>query len=232
MVGHRSTLQSRVTVDVGLWWLTSVSLSVSSREVRLHDQDDRVKSSVQCPVKCREVTVKKKRVEIYGMVTTAQPLWVPRWGSLRLAPIILRDYTIVITNSSQDTDSYEEGVVEFEEDATEQTSHPDEEIVAQSICTSLTGLGGWTYAVQRYCHGSSKQTCSRICAYKKLHSQDLQTKNRQWRASAALHVYKNRPSSSAPPHIFAPPKLGLKVYVYPNVNSVGCGPNYCCCHVI
>ena len=34
---------------------------------------------------------KEARIEIYGMVTvvyqTAQQLWVPRWGSLRLAPI-------------------------------------------------------------------------------------------------------------------------------------------------
>ena len=50
--------------------------SVSSREVRLHDQDAlcRVNPAFTvCPVKCREVTVKKKRVEtfrkIYGMVT-------------------------------------------------------------------------------------------------------------------------------------------------------------------
>ena len=52
-----------------LWWLTSVSRSVSSREVRLHDQDELdwtlpYVHSV-CPVKCREVTVKKKRVETF-----------------------------------------------------------------------------------------------------------------------------------------------------------------------
>ena len=59
-----------------------MSRSVSSREVRLHDQDEldctspcesSVHSAIVCPVKCREVTVKKKRVEtfrkIYGMVT-------------------------------------------------------------------------------------------------------------------------------------------------------------------
>ena len=50
--------------------------SVSSREVRLHDQDALCRVSSQCvsrELKCREVTVKKKRVEtfrkIYGMVT-------------------------------------------------------------------------------------------------------------------------------------------------------------------
>ena len=49
-----------------------MSRSVSSREVRLHDQDelDWTLPNVQCyikvcPVKCREVTVKKKRVETF-----------------------------------------------------------------------------------------------------------------------------------------------------------------------
>ena len=45
-----------------------MSRSVSSREVRLQEKDDLdwCESSVQlCPVKCREVTVKKKRVETF-----------------------------------------------------------------------------------------------------------------------------------------------------------------------
>ena len=44
-----------------------MSRSVSSREVRLHDQDGlcRVNPTYKCPVKCREVTVKKKRVETF-----------------------------------------------------------------------------------------------------------------------------------------------------------------------
>ena len=37
--------------------------SVSSREVRLHVQDEL--RCIVCPVKCREVTVKKKRVETF-----------------------------------------------------------------------------------------------------------------------------------------------------------------------
>ena len=75
-----------------------MSRSVSSREVRLHDQDEfdwtlPCESSVHvlvCPVKCQEVTVKKKRVEtfrkIYGMVTVtsvglaqARPVHTTRW---------------------------------------------------------------------------------------------------------------------------------------------------------
>ena len=55
-----------------------MSRSVSSREVRLHDQDEldwtlpcEIQRSV-CPVKCREVTMKKKRVETFGMVTPGE----------------------------------------------------------------------------------------------------------------------------------------------------------------
>ena len=51
-----------------------MSRSVSSREVRLHDQDEldrtlpcesNVHRLTVCPMKCREVTVKKKRVETF-----------------------------------------------------------------------------------------------------------------------------------------------------------------------
>ena len=45
--------------------------SVSSREVRLHVQDELV-----CPVKCREVTVKKKRVETYGIRSVGRYYYV------------------------------------------------------------------------------------------------------------------------------------------------------------
>ena len=46
-----------------LWWLTSVSRSVSSREVRLHDQDE---LDWALPCESREMsTVKKKRVETF-----------------------------------------------------------------------------------------------------------------------------------------------------------------------
>ena len=71
-VGHRSTLQSRVTVAVGY---ASVSRSVSSREVRLHDQDE-----LDCTLPCASVHSasremsrgdgeKEARRNIYGMVT-------------------------------------------------------------------------------------------------------------------------------------------------------------------
>ena len=43
--------------------VTSVSRSVSSREVRLQEKDGVNPAFKLCPVKCREVTVKKKRVE-------------------------------------------------------------------------------------------------------------------------------------------------------------------------
>ena len=72
--------------------------SVSSREVRLHDQDALCRaceSSVHsvCPVKCREVTVKKKRVEtfrkIYGMVTVVY-IYILLLGERERAHLVLR----------------------------------------------------------------------------------------------------------------------------------------------
>ena len=71
MVGHRSTLQSRVTVAVGydglppcldrfqagrLGYVTMMSLTGLCRVNP---------AFTVCPVKCREVTVKKKRVETF-----------------------------------------------------------------------------------------------------------------------------------------------------------------------
>ena len=59
-----------------------MSRSVSSREVRLHDQDEldwtlpcesNVHSAIYvCTVKCREVTVKKKRVETFRNIRYVQ----------------------------------------------------------------------------------------------------------------------------------------------------------------
>ena len=115
----------------------------------------------------------------------------------------------------------------IDEEARAQHIHSKEEIMAQSICTAITGFGGWVYAVERRCAG--KETCTQICGSKALHVQDAQTVNRLWQATAALHVYKNRPSTS--PSTVAVPHLGLKVYRYPNINSVHCGPNFCCCFV-
>ena len=75
MVGHRSTLQSRVTVAVGygglppcldrfqagrLGYMTKMSLTGLCRVNP---------AFTVCPVKCREVTVKKKRVGTFSMVT-------------------------------------------------------------------------------------------------------------------------------------------------------------------
>ena len=83
-----------------------MSRSVSSREVRLHDQDE-LDCALPCEsftvlyslVKCREVTVKKKRVEtfrkIYGMVTVVYNI-LGHWGassrSSRLSRIRIRIY--------------------------------------------------------------------------------------------------------------------------------------------
>ena len=35
--------------------------------------------------------------------------------------------------------------------------HLEEELMAQSICTSITGVLGWTYAVQRVCTSTNKK---------------------------------------------------------------------------
>ena len=50
--------------------------------------------------------------------------------------------------------------------------------MAASICTSITGIRGWTYAVARVCNARNKETCTQICESDKLRSQDRQTANR------------------------------------------------------
>ena len=102
------------------------------------------------------------------------------------------------------------------------------EIMAQSICVAITNNNGWVYAVQRKC-ATASGTCAQICAAPKLRGQDRQTRSRTWVASAALHIYANRPSSA--PGTAADPHIGLKVYRYPSIHQSGCGPNFCCCHV-
>ena len=110
-----------------------------------------------------------------------------------------------------------------------QAVHTDAEIIAQSICSSKVGVRGWSYAVQRACGPANAETCTQICESSALKKQDKQTKNKQWRASAALDVYKHRPSSS--PGTIDNPHIGLKVYQYQNIDATGCGPNFCCCYV-
>ena len=110
-------------------------------------------------------------------------------------------------------------------------NHNEYEAVAQSVCTSMAidrNLGGWTYAVQRVC-SSNTESCQEICISKFLHVQDSQTVHRTWSCVGALHVYKNRPSSS--PSTKNEPSIGLKVYWSSSYHmGRNCGPNYCCCH--
>ena len=61
------------------------------------------------------------------------------------------------------------------DEVTAQTTHSEEEIMAQSICTSITGIRGWSYAVERVCEESYHETCTQICESDKLRSQDPQT---------------------------------------------------------
>ena len=81
-------------------------------------------------------------------------------------------------------------IASHEGEVSVQATHTDEEIIAQSICTSATGVRGWSYAVQRVCRSSNQEMCTEICESDALRSQDPQTAKRQWRASASLHVYK------------------------------------------
>ena len=110
-------------------------------------------------------------------------------------------------------------------------NHDEYETVAQSVCTSMAidrRLNGWTYAVQRVC-SSSTETCQEICSSKFLHVQDSQTVHSTWSCIGALHVYKNRPSSS--PGTKQAPSIGLKVFWWSNYHTHrSCGPNFCCCH--
>ena len=113
--------------------------------------------------------------------------------------------------------------------AASSVTHTDIEIIAQAYCSAIGTPRGMTYAVQRVCGTASPQTCTDICTSKKLHDQDPQTKNNVWYAGAAVHVYPNRPSSAG--GTVADPILGLKVLSFSDVNSPGCGPNFCCCTV-
>ena len=102
--------------------------------------------------------------------------------------------------------------------------------MAQAMCVARAGdlgLNGWIYAVERLCTGASTETCTGICTSCYLHVQDEQTVHRTWSAFAALHVYKNRPSTS--PSTRSDPHLGLKVLYYSNMDGTSCGPNFCCC---
>jgi len=140
--------------------------------------------------------------------------------------------SLLILNFSQFQEMNSQELVlpeDYEEAAVAVNNHPEIEVMAQSICTAITGFSGWTYAVQRVCTSSSTVTCNNLCKSPHLRSQDRQTRSREWRAAAAIHVYRNRPSSS--PGTAAAPHIGMKVFRYGTIHGTGCGPNFCCCHV-
>ena len=110
------------------------------------------------------------------------------------------------------------------EEVESQATHSEEEIIAQSVCTSMASNKGMVYAVRRFCHSNNKRTCVDVCTNDALRQKDPHTSSRGWTAVGALHVFKNRPVST-------PGTLGLKVFRYSSVKTNGCGPNYCCCHV-
>ena len=115
----------------------------------------------------------------------------------------------------------------FEDAVATATTIPASDIIAQSVCSSMVGGVGWMYAVRRTCLRTNKKSCVDICESSDLHSQDPQIKNFPMRAVGALHVYLNRPPST----VGDPPNLGQKVLRFGGITTVGCGPNFCCCHV-
>ena len=115
----------------------------------------------------------------------------------------------------------------YENQAVAQVGHSLSEIMAQSICTAISGgTPGWIFAVRRKC-SSTAGSCAAICTVKNLNEN---TKNRKMFASGAIHVYENRPSSNIP-GTAAGAKAGLMVYRHNNIYRNNCGPNYCCCFV-
>lgn len=111
------------------------------------------------------------------------------------------------------------------------STHPVQEILAQSICEGIAGnrsMTGWIYAVQRYCSSSNRETCQDICSSTVLCGQDSQTAHSTWSALDSIHVYTSRPSSD--PGTRNAPHIGLKVFWFNSIRRGDCGPNYCCCH--
>ena len=111
------------------------------------------------------------------------------------------------------------------------STHPTNEIIAQSACEGLASnrnLPGWVYGVQRVCSGSNRETCVQLCSSNILRGQDPQTAHRTWSTIGAFHVYGGRPSSG--PGTRNAPHQGLKVYYSPTLHRYGgCGANWCCC---
>ena len=143
-------------------------------------------------------------------------------SDVRIAPTLLTD--------SLSQEAYEEYATEQSTEATAQGYNERAEIMAQSICTAISGPRGWVFAVQREC--TTRDTCANICASKRLHAQAPQHRivAGQWKATAALHIYGRGPSSG--PSTVNDPHLGFMVFRYDYVNTSGyCGPNYCCCLV-
>lgn len=108
--------------------------------------------------------------------------------------------------------------------------HDAYETIAQAGCSSmatLKGIGGWVYAIKRQC--PHQQTCIQICNSLYLRVLDQQTTHLPWSAIGALHVYKNRPSSTA---TRVKSTQGFKVlWITDYEYHENCGPNYCCCSI-
>ena len=144
-------------------------------------------------------------------------------SDVRMLPTLLIPYSLL-------QEAYEEYATEQSTEVNDQASNERAEIMAQSICTAISGPTGWVFAVQRDC--GTSDTCENICASKRLHAQAPQRRIvvGQWKATAALHIYGRGPSSG--PSTVDNPHLGFMVYRYNYVNTGGyCGPNYCCCFV-
>ena len=115
----------------------------------------------------------------------------------------------------------------------QQSTHKSEEIVAQSICTSVATskkLTGLFYAVGRDCAMPNSGTCNTICSNSTLGNQDVDTRNKAWSCFGAYFVYRKRPSTNLKGTLTTA-TLGLKVR-HDSCNKLNCGPNFCCCRVV
>lgn len=121
-------------------------------------------------------------------------------------------------------------MADYENQAVAQVHHSFAEIMAQSICTAITGgTPGWIFAVKRQCSNTAG-SCAAICTQRTLNEKDSYINRRKMFASGAIHVYENRPSSTIP-GTAAKAQVGLMVYRHNNIYRNNCGPNYCCCFV-
>ncbi|XP_078600032.1 uncharacterized protein LOC144875120 isoform X2 [Branchiostoma floridae x Branchiostoma japonicum] len=109
--------------------------------------------------------------------------------------------------------------------------HNYRDILAQSICTAVTDIGAYIFAIRRDCRRNGDgQTCNAICTSQK----DVFNQGSTSECFDAIHVYGGRPVLSSNHHTDAG-KVGPAAFRYFSGGCAFaaniCGPNYCCCRV-